>query len=122
MRDGAGQSFLWNAGEKEYYLASCFSEFYAAPSASFALRGLAVSGQATHLSTGLLLYRGSLSHAQTFRSPGARQLKVMEYSKFLIPGLSSTGERKSLLQTVSKHLMHVCTQVALWPGSLRRLA
>ena len=32
-------------GEKEYFLASAFSEFYCAPSASFTLRGLAVSGR-----------------------------------------------------------------------------
>ena len=32
-------------GEKEYFLASAFSEFYCAPSASFTLRGLAVSGK-----------------------------------------------------------------------------
>jgi len=37
-------SYMYTGGEKEHYLATAFSEFYAAPSASFALRGFAVSG------------------------------------------------------------------------------
>lgn len=32
------------AGEKEYYLASAFSEIYAPPSASLSLRGMSVAG------------------------------------------------------------------------------
>lgn len=33
-----------SAGEKEYYLASVFSEIYAPPSASLSLRGMSVAG------------------------------------------------------------------------------
>lgn len=41
---GSQLTYGFCSGEKEYYLATSFSEYYAAPSASFALRGLAVSG------------------------------------------------------------------------------
>ena len=37
-------AYLERAGEKEYFLASAFSEVYAPPSASLSLRGLSVSG------------------------------------------------------------------------------
>lgn len=37
-------AYLERAGEKEYYLASAFSEIYAPPSASLSLRGMSVAG------------------------------------------------------------------------------